>query len=135
MGCGGRGPQGGECRKRASSLEVWIPSQPSKEEGSGVSEAEARRPQVHCVFQTQSLSGDNGLWGPPQQEIVTSPPQGPDEGSRAVCDGQPASQELESFTYMSMTGYKNLGSSQQNNIKMEPSSPESKIRKGDAVFP
>lgn len=48
------------------------------------------------------------------QEIVTSPPQRPDEGSRAICDGQPAGQELDSFIYMSTAlspGCKNWGSS------------------------
>lgn len=37
------------------------------------------------------------VFGP--QEIVTSPPQRPDKGSGAICDGQPASQELDCYIH------------------------------------
>lgn len=62
---------------------------------------------------TESRGYSSGhVFGP--QEIVTSPPQHPDKGSGAICDGQPASQELDSFIYMSTAlspGCKNWGSS------------------------
>lgn len=98
-----------------------------REVGSQRLRQDGLRSTVFSKHSVSAVTVDSGgrhsgcAFGPP--EIVTSPPQGPDEGSRAVCDGQPASQELDSFTCMRMTGCKNLGSSQQNNIKTEPLSP------------